>query len=204
MKGQRVEAWHFLADDCRFGYDDGNIAAPGYVYSVEGPIKLCEWGLHASERAIDALQYATGNMIGRVVLSGKIIRGNDKLVATHREYLWIADAEETLRSFARWAALQVIHLWNAPDVVRRYLESGDESLRDAVRAAARDAAWDAARAAAWDAAWAAARGAARGAAWAAAWDPAWDPARGAAWAAAARDAQNDELEKRLFALGEKQ
>ena len=111
---QRVESWHFLANDRRFGHDDGNIAAPGYVYSVEGPIKLCEWGLHASERAIDALRYAPGNMIGRVVLSGEIIRGDDKLVATHREYLWIADAEETLRSFARWSALQVIHLWNAP------------------------------------------------------------------------------------------
>ena len=177
---QRVEAWHFLANDKKFGYGDGNIAAPGYVYSVEGPIALCKWGLHASERAIDALQYTPGNMVGRVVLSGKIIRGNDKLVATHREYLWIADAEETLRSFARWAALQVIHLWNAPDVVRRYLESGDESLRDAARDAVRDATRDAA------------------------WAAAWAAAGAAAGAAAARDAQNDELEKRLFALGEKQ
>ena len=199
VKGQRVEAWHFLADDCRFGYDDGTKAEPGYVYSVKGPIKLCSWGLHASERAIDALKYAPGNMIGRVVLSGEIIRGDDKLVATHREYLWIADAEETLRSFAHWSALQVIHLWGAPDVVRRYLESGDESLRAAAWAAARAAAGAAARAAAWDAAGAAARAAAGAAAGAA--------ARAAAWAAAgalAAAAQNDELEKRLFALGEKQ
>ena len=144
VKGQRVEAWHFLADDCRFGYDDGTKAEPGYVYSVKGPIKLCSWGLHASERAIDALKYAPGSMIGRVVLSGEIIRGDDKLVATHREYLWIADAEETLRSFAHWSALQVIHLWGAPDVVRRYLESGDESLRAAAGAAAGAAAWAAA------------------------------------------------------------
>ena len=153
MNTKSIEAWHFLTNDKRFGFGDGNIAAPGYVYSVEGPIKLCKWGLHASELAIDALQYAPGAMIGRVVLSGKIIRGDDKLVATHREYLWIADAEETLRNFARWSALQVIHLWDAPDVVRRYLESGDESLRAAARDAARDAAWAAAR----DAARAAAR-----------------------------------------------
>ena len=175
---QRIEAWHFLANDCRFGYGDGNKAAAGYEYSVKGPIKLCEWGLHASERAIDALRYAPGHMIGRVVLSGEIIRDDDKIVATHREYLWIADAEETLRSFTRWSALQVIHLWDAPDVVRRYLESGDESLRDTAWAAARDAARDAARAAAWDAAW--------------------DAARAAAWAD-----QNTELEKRLMALGER-
>ena len=171
MKKQRIEAWHFLSEDRRFGYGDGNIAEAGYVYSVKGPIKLCSWGLHASERAIDALQYAPGPMIGRVVLSGEIIRGDDKLVATHREYLWIADATETLRGFARWCALQVIEHWDAPDVVRRYLESGDESLRDAAGAAA----------------WAAARAAAGAAAWDAAWAAAWD-------------AQSEELEKRLLAL----
>ena len=171
---QRIEGWHFLANDCRFSYGDGNKAVAGYEYSVKGPIRLGEWGLHASNRAIDALQYAPGHMIGRAVLSGEIIRGGNKLVATHREYLWIADAEETLRSFARWSALQTIHLWDAPDVVRRYLESGDESLRAAAWAAARDAARDAA------------------------WDAARDAARAAAW-----DDQNTELEKRLMALGGK-
>jgi hypothetical protein len=67
--------------------------------------------------------------------------------------------ERLLREFARWCALQVIHMWNAPDVVREYLETGNEELRaaagTAARAAARDAARTAARAAARDAAWAA-------------------------------------------------
>lgn len=40
MKRQRIEAWHFLANDCRFGYGDGNVAEPGYVYSVKSPRKL--------------------------------------------------------------------------------------------------------------------------------------------------------------------
>ena len=186
-KQTRVEAWHFLNVDRRFGYDDGNLAEPGYVYSVKGPVKLCSWGLHASKRAIDALEYAPGPIVGRVVLSGEIVHGDDKIVATHREYLWIADATETLRAFARWSALQVIDHWDAPDVVRRYLESGDESLRDAARAAAWDAAWRAARDAAWDAA----RDAARDAAGAAAGDAARD---------ATRESQNTELEKRLFAF----
>ena len=143
-----VEAWHFLRNNKRFGYGDGNIAKAGYVYSVEGPVTLCVWGLHASRRAIDALQYAPGAMVGRVVLSGKIIEGDDKLVATHREYLWIADATETLRAFARWSALQVIQHWDAPDFVRRYLESGKESLRSAALSAAEGAARSAARSAA--------------------------------------------------------
>ena len=197
-----IEAWHFLASDKRFGYGDGNLAAPGYVYSVDGPIALCSWGLHFSVRALDAVEYAPGSWVGRVIASGDIILGDDKGVATHRQYLWIADATETLRAFARWSALQVINMWDAPDIVRRYLESGDESLRtaawDAARAAARAAAW----AAAWDAARAAAWAAARGAAWDAAWAAAraaaraaaWDAARGAARGAAraaARDAARD-------------
>ena len=88
--------------------------------------------------------------------------------------------------------MSVIHLWDAPDVVRQYLETGDESLRDAAQAAAQVAVWDAAqaaratrdaaqaardaaqaaratRAAAWDAA-RATRAAARAATQAAAWD----------------------------------
>ena len=79
--------------------------------------------------------------------------------------LWVVLREavlpkETLREFARWCALQVIDLWDAPDVVRRYLETGDETLRDASQSAALSAAWDAALSAAWDAAGSAALSAA--------------------------------------------
>jgi hypothetical protein len=66
-----------------------------------------------------------------------------------------------LRDFARQCALDVVHLWDCPPIVKEYLTTGDESLW----AAARDAAWAAAWAAAWDAAraaaWAAASGAQR-------------------------------------------
>jgi len=65
-----------------------------------------------------------------------------------------------LRSFARWCALSVIDKWNAPPIVREYLETGDESKRAAAwaaeaAAAAGFAAWSAemAAAAAADAAW---------------------------------------------------
>ena len=72
--------------------------------------------------------------------------------------------EKEIRRFGCQCALDVIHLWDAPPVVKKYLKTGDESLRaaawaaagDAARAAAGAAAGDAARAAAWAAAWAAA------------------------------------------------
>ncbi len=92
---------------------------------------------------------------------------------------WVVLREEvlpkaTLREFSRWCALQVKDLWDMPDVVREYRETGNEELRDA--------AWDAA----WNAAWASAD------AWAAA--DAWASAD--AWVAA-RDAQIEKLKEML-------
>ena len=59
----------------------------------------------------------------------------------------------TLRRYAKDVALDVIHLWeNPPAVVLDYLNSDNESKRDAARTAAKDAAWDAAKDAAKDAA----------------------------------------------------
>ena len=65
--------------------------------------------------------------------------------------------EKEIRRFACQCALDVIHLWNAPPIVKRYLKTGNEKLR----AAAGDAAWAAAGAAAWAAARAAAGAAMR-------------------------------------------
>src|SRR5690606_5250340 len=108
-----------------------------------------------------------------------------------------------LRSFACACARDVLHLWDAPDVVRRYLDTGDETLRAAANAAAwadegavaRNAAWEAARDAALaderararTAAWCAARNAVKAAAWDIAWVAAWRAADYAAQAAAWAD-----------------
>lgn len=202
-----VLAWHFLHPGGRLR--NGEAAPPdGEWLKHDGPIVPCESGLHASKRAIDALVYAPHEeriVLCRVEVAGTVIEHGgsaDKLAASERRILWRLDGEATdrvLREFARWSALQVLHLWDAPQVVCDYLVTGDETLRDAAWAAARAAAWDAAWDASKDAAWAAARAATRGAAWAADW-AAWAAARAAAWDAdwdAARDTQNTELE-RLF------
>ena len=177
--------WHFAADDRKLRYDDGRIIRKGITHIVDCEPVLCERGLHASKRIVDALRYAPGSVICRVKLGGKIVHGDDKSCATERTYLAVIDGEKLLRDFARQCALDVIHMWDAPKVVRDYLETGDEKLRDAARAAAEDAA----RVAAWDAARAAAEDAAR----VAAWDAAWAAASAAAWAAAWA-AQNIRLE----------
>ena len=139
-----MKGWHFVRADRRLGYKDGRIVKAGRTYKVpqEQKLEFCSYGLHASKRIIDALKYAPGPIICRVELQGRILHDTDKSVAYVRHVISTFDATKTLRRFARLCALDVIHLWDAPDVVRKYLEIGDESIR----AAARDAAW----AAAWD------------------------------------------------------
>ena len=183
-----VLAWHFVGDALR---DGRPIPADGVTLKHKGKLELCASGLHASERLIDALQYAPGPILCRVRMGGTIKKESDQLVARQRTIIWRVNSTDVLRKFARQCALDVAHLWNMPSVVRQYLETGDERLRAAARAAAWAAARDATWAAAWDAAWTAARGAAR----AAAWDAAGDAARAAALAA-----QNTRLTEMVMAL----
>ncbi len=192
-----LKAWHFTEGAT---LRDGRPVEVGEWLAHEGEVRICHSGLHASVRPLDALRYAPGNHIWRVECADIEATEDDKLVCRLRRPIWGFDAGAMLHRFARKCAMDVAHLWNPPDVVLRYLRTGDESIRaaagdaardaargaaraaaraaarGAARAVARAAAWDAARAAAWDAARAAARGAARGAARAA--------ARGAARAAA--------------------
>ena len=180
-----ILAWHFVSDTLR----DGSPVPPdGEWLEYEGPVEMCFSGLHASRNPLDALLYAPGSLLCRVECDEVIDEVDDKLVCRRRRIIQRLDMTDTLRAYARQCALSVANLWDMPAVVRQYLETGDEGIRDAtlaaVRAAARDAARDAARSAARsavrDAAWAAARDAAR----AAARDAAWDAVRGAAWDAA--------------------
>ena len=204
-----MRAYHFVGDTLR----DGRPIPPDGEWLVhEGPIVICESGLHASRHPFDTLQCAPGNTLCVVECEDVVAEQDDKLVCRRRMIVKRADATDMLRTFARQCALDVIHMWDAPQVVRDYLTTGDETLRAAAMAAAdaaaRAAAMDAAMAAAWDAAMdaamaaadaaarAAAMDAARAAARAAAMAAAWDAARAAAWDAA-WDAAMDAQRKRF-------
>lgn len=131
-----VKAYHWLSAP--------NTYAHGLPWSLEvehtGELELCNSGLHASERALDSLQYAPGPYLCRVECFGKIVHGNDKLVCSKRKVIWQADATDTLRAFARRCASDVLHLWDAPEIVKEYLATGHESKRAAAWSAARAAA----------------------------------------------------------------
>jgi hypothetical protein len=179
-----IRAYHFTGPTLR---DGSPVPADGVWLEHTGPVVMCESGLHASRDPFDAMQYAPGSTLCLVDVEGDIAEHDDKLVGRRRRIVARIDAEALLRTFARQCATDVLHLWDAPDVVRAYLQTGNEELLAAAGAAERDAAWDAELDAAWDAArdaaWDAARAAARAAAGAAA-----RAAAGAAARAAARDA----------------
>ena len=156
-----MRAYHFVGAALR---DGRPVPADGAWLDHDGPLVMCESGLHASLHPFDALSYAPGAVLCLVDVDGDICHESDKLVARRRRIVARIEATSLLRQFARACAADVLPLWDAPQVVREYLATGDDSLRAAAWAAARAAAWDAAR----DATRATARDAARAAAWAAA------------------------------------
>jgi hypothetical protein len=170
-------AYHFVGATLR---DGSSIPEIGVWEVFEGECVMCESGLHASRHPFDALKYAPGATLRLVEVEDIYSEHNDKLVCKRRRTVRQIDAADLCRAFARRCALDVIHLWDAPAIVKQYLETGDNSIAaeaawvasaaaraapagDAAAAAAAAAAWNAA-AAAWDAAAraAAARAAAAG------------------------------------------
>ena len=211
---ETMTGWHWIKADRTLR--TGEVVKAGRTYTAVGPLVMCRNGMHASRRALDALQYAPGPIICRVKLRGEVIHQSDKSVARERRVLWLADATTLLHQFAcavaaealaltecrgervdprSWAAIHIKERWLRGLATDAELNAAWDAAWDAAGATAWTAAWTAAWAAAWDAAWAAAGAAARDAAWAAAWDAAW----AAAWDAA-RDAQNLMLETMLFSL----
>jgi hypothetical protein len=119
--------WHFTTLDKKLGYGDGRPIIAGEKLTVPGPIVLCKSGLHASKRLLDALKYAPGAYLWEVELSGEVIHGNDKSVATERTALCGFDASEVLRKFSRMVALQAVEKHWDPDV---HVIEGAETRRD--------------------------------------------------------------------------
>lgn len=130
--------WHFSTQGRTLGYGDDRLIEPGVTHTVECEPFVCEDGLHASRRILDALTYAPGPYIWRVELGGQLSHGLYQSAATERTYLWGLDATDILPDFARRCVLDAIHLLDdAPKVIVRYLKTGDPEMRATAEAAAK-------------------------------------------------------------------
>lgn len=169
-------AWHFTGDKLR---DGRSVPAIGETLVYKGEILWCRRGLYASCNPFDALYHARGNTLHKVLCNRIEISGDDKLVCRERTIIANIDATELLRSFAQKCALDVTHLWDAPSVVKQYLETSDKKIKTAARVAALDVARNTALNAAWASYWAASEVAT------------WVAARNAAWASSGVVGGND-------------
>lgn len=159
-----VYGWHFARADRRLGYGDGRKFRKGQTLRVTGTPVLCEFGLHASPRAIEALSYAPGPIACYVRLSGEVVGPSadnpDKMAATERTVIAWVDSTPILREFIRdtliyrqpfiVSLLKKANLTEQAHAIERVsmTTASFEDIRVAF-AAAGDAAWDAARVAAW-------------------------------------------------------
>ena len=121
--------WHCATENMRLGHDDGRKIQAGQTLQVRRPLKLRNCGLHACENIMNALEFFREPNICRVTLSGNILHDKTLWVASKRTYLWHVDGRKFLPEYIRWCALQVAHLWCAPDIVIQYLKTGNQALQ---------------------------------------------------------------------------
>src|ERR1700752_4328302 len=120
--------FHFTSNTLR----DGSPIPPKNEWLIfDRAPKLCYRGFHASRHPFDAFQYAPGNNLHLVQMGTIWEEQGDKVVSNCRLILDSHNVEDLLRQCARKWALDVIDLWNAPLIVREYLQTGDISKQDA-------------------------------------------------------------------------
>lgn len=122
-----MKVWHFLREDRKLRDNDNRVVEAGSILTIERTPILYEKCLYGRIKPLDALFYAPGPVVCRMDIRDRAVQGADC------KCLWMYNASDVLRKFARLCALSVIHMWDAPEIVVRYLKTGDESIRGVAR-----------------------------------------------------------------------
>lgn len=142
-----VLAWHFLCWDYQtaYGRRRKNPLKVGDVMRTRRTPILCEQGLHASRRMLDALHHAPGPILCRVKVGGEIVEDHTKMAGQTRRILAMADVSQLLHEFACAVAEETLRAygvtdekaWEAIAIKRRWLqgEGTDSDLMAAHHAA---------------------------------------------------------------------
>jgi len=139
-----IKAWHFAQQDRCLRHGDGRKIIKGRNLKVEGNPILCNYGLHASRKIMDALAKSRGPIICKVEIGGKIDEDSKELAGQSRKCLWWVDAEKLLHEFACKCAARALKktntktskYWNAIKVKREWLagKATDDELKDVRKA----------------------------------------------------------------------
>lgn len=131
-----IRAWRFQR------HDDPSIP-DGEWWPDWEPKDEWERGKHASVRGYlaaaepwDAITVARGSILELVDADDVVGTQAWRIYAKRLRVVRRMDVFDLSRAFERWCALRVIDKWDAPDVVRDYLTTGDESIRAAASRAA--------------------------------------------------------------------
>ena len=131
---EKIYGWHFTDKTLR---DGRPVPDEGIWLEHEGPIKMCETGLHGSRTPFDALQYAPGSTLCYCEFEGIVQEDKDKFVARRRKIIAKGNATEALRYFARMQVVSVIHNYpnGTDDVVFDWLMGDNSAAYSAYSAA---------------------------------------------------------------------
>lgn len=97
---EKVLAWHLAPNDGCLGYGDNRKIEVGETLSVEGEIIPYYFGLHGSEKLLDALAYSSGNLLCLTEIFGDLGKAWAKVAGRHRRCLAMKDASEWFSEIA--------------------------------------------------------------------------------------------------------
>lgn len=127
----------------QLGHGDGRAVLIGEALVVEPPVEPCKRGLHASISPLDALRYASGEVVFfRVRLSGVVVEAEGKMAASERTALWSAGGREILEAFVRSAARRALEREKSvgrdqDPIFLEIAEASVDGLKERARLAAR-------------------------------------------------------------------
>jgi hypothetical protein len=112
---KQITGYHFTDLLLR---DGRPLPRPNEWLKHKGDVVVCQQGLHASEHPYDALQYAPGKYLHKVVLRGDLESNGipvDKWAGRERKIIATIDAELLLSDYV---------LWLYPEVWKEWTKSG--------------------------------------------------------------------------------
>lgn len=159
-----IKAFHFFSEEDKL-WDGRDLPANGVTLTYDAPLydeqslvedgvtlpdkvplvfpnfqyKRADFGLYGFIDTLDAFEASAGTTLFIIKCGGKVLPSRNrhyrKVACTEWTILARINMIKILQELARWCAMQTAHLWDTPNEIRQYLETGNENLRPAAEIA---------------------------------------------------------------------